>query len=189
MEPNRSEKMSPKPKSSPSGGPRPPARPAERAAARVGAMEAAPRLAGGVDLAAVELLALLGIADDLVGRRHLLEALLRRGAIGRIEVGMQLLGELAIGAADVVLARSARHAQNHVGIFGHRCAHPSPAIDDYTAKWRSWRLCASGQGGYPIRTSSSRSRSWARAAKRRRTRSPSSAAWAFGRDSTSLFLS
>ena len=106
-----------------------PACPASRrAAAGVGAVETAPRLAGRVDLAAVELLALLGIADDLVGRRHLLEPLFRGGAIGRIEVGVQLLGELAIGAADVVLARGARHAQNQIGIFGHRCAHPSPSV-------------------------------------------------------------
>ena len=97
-----------------------------RAAAGVGAVETATRLAGSVDFATIELLALLGIADDLISRRDLLEPLFRGGAIGRIEVGMELLGELAIGATDLVFARGARHAKNHVGIFGHRCAHPSP---------------------------------------------------------------
>ena len=52
------------------------------------------RLALGVDLAAVEGLALLVVADDLVGGIELGEARGRLGIV-LVGVGMQLLGELA----------------------------------------------------------------------------------------------
>ena len=52
------------------------------------------RLALGVDLAAVECLALVVVADDLVGGVQLGEARGRLGVV-LVGVGMQLLGELA----------------------------------------------------------------------------------------------
>ena len=56
--------------------------------------------AGGIDLAGVEAPALVGIAEQVVGARHLLEFLLSRLVAG-IEVGMQLLRQLAIGALNL----------------------------------------------------------------------------------------
>ena len=70
-----------------------------------------------VDLAGVIALALVRIADDVVGRVDLLEALFRLW-LARIEIGMRLLGGLAVGLADVVLASVGRHAQRLIGI-GH----------------------------------------------------------------------
>jgi hypothetical protein len=74
--------------------------------------------AGIVDLAGIIALALLRLADDVVGGVDLLEALLRL-RLARIEIGMRLLGGLAIGLADVVLAGVGRHAQRLVEI-GHQ---------------------------------------------------------------------
>src|SRR3546814_8241474 len=76
------------------------------AAARAGlvAVEAAlPRrlLSAGVDLAAVEALTLLGIAQDAVSLGDLLELLLD-GLVARVDVRVQLLGQLAVGALDLV---------------------------------------------------------------------------------------
>ena len=56
-------------------------------------------------------LPLLGIAENVVGGGNLLEFVLCR-LVSRIEVGMQLLGELAIGLGDVLSLRGARHAEN-----------------------------------------------------------------------------
>ena len=64
-----------------------------------------------VDLASVIAAPLLGIAKNVVGGSHLLEFVLGR-LVSRIEVGMQLLGELAIGLGDVLSLRGARHAEN-----------------------------------------------------------------------------
>ena len=63
------------------------------------------RLALGVDLAAVECLALVGIADDLVGGVELGKT---RGRLRVVLVGvrMQFLRKPAIGALDVALART-----------------------------------------------------------------------------------
>src|SRR5688572_16926940 len=72
---------------------------------------------GRVDLAGVIALALVLIADDVVGGIDRLEARLGLG-LARIEIGMRFLGGLAIGLADVVLAGIGRHAQRLVGI-GH----------------------------------------------------------------------
>src|SRR4029078_5451677 len=55
-----------------------------------------PLLATGVDLAAVVTPALLLVADDVVSGRDLLELLLGR-LVARIEIGVQLLGQLAVG--------------------------------------------------------------------------------------------
>jgi len=103
---------------------------AERSAsARLRTLIAAPRLAIGVDLAPVVLLALHRIADDVVGGGHFLETLFRRGGIARIEIGMQLLGQLAIDAANLLVRRVARHAQYLVGVLGHLVVSPSsPAL-------------------------------------------------------------
>ncbi len=91
-----SEKMSPK--SSKIGPPRPRA---PRAGPGMLACRVAARLAHPVDLAVVELPAPLRIAEDVVRRRHLLEALL--GGPRRVDVGMQLLDELEIGAPNILV--------------------------------------------------------------------------------------
>src|SRR5215510_16195646 len=70
-----------------------------------------------INLTVVIALALVRIADDIVGSIDLLEALFGLG-LARIEIGMRLLSGLAVGLADVVLAGIWRHAQRLVGI-GH----------------------------------------------------------------------
>jgi len=75
-------------------------------------------LARRVDLAAVEAPALLLVADDVVGGGDRLELLLGR-LVARIEVGMQLLGELAIGLGDVGLRRGLGHAEDGIRVFCH----------------------------------------------------------------------
>src|SRR5262249_27972283 len=76
------------------------------------------RLALGIDLAAVEGLALLGLADDLVGGVDLGEAGRRLGIV-LVGVRMVLLGELTERALDVRRARALGHAQDLIGV-----AHP-----------------------------------------------------------------
>ena len=83
---------------------------------------------GGVDLAAIELAARFGIGQQLVGDRHALEDFLGLGIAG-IEVGMMLLGQLAISPANVGLAGVWRNAQSFIRIVqpvhrlgGHRLA-------------------------------------------------------------------
>ena len=85
----------------------------------MGPLIGSPLLAVGIDFAAVVLLTLGGVADDLVGRGNLLEPLLRGSPIGRIEVGVQLLGKLAVGTTDIVIRRVPLNAQHLVGVFGH----------------------------------------------------------------------
>ena len=74
--------------------------------------------AGGVDLAAIVACALLRIANQVVGRRDCLEFLLRC-PVARIEVGMQRLGELAVGSANLVRRGLLLHAQDGIGILAH----------------------------------------------------------------------
>src|SRR5262249_37696763 len=81
---------------------------------------------GGVDLASVEARALLGIADDVVGGGNALEPLRGLG-ITRVQIGMELLGELAIGRADLVLRGVPFHSQGLIRILGHSSPHASPA--------------------------------------------------------------
>src|SRR5262245_7224798 len=95
------------------------------APARIGfgvlAVEVPLRLALGprlIDLPGVITLALVRIANDIVGSIDLLEAPFRLGFAG-VEIGMGLLGSLAICRADVLLARVGSHVQRFVGI-GHR---------------------------------------------------------------------
>src|SRR5690242_3878948 len=64
----------------------------------------------------VVLLALRGVAEHVVGARHLLEALLR-GRVPGVRVGVVLLRELAIGARDVLLGRVLRHAEDVVVVL------------------------------------------------------------------------
>src|SRR5580698_7485879 len=59
------------------------------------------RLALGIDLAAVETGAPIGVAQQLVGARGGLESGLRGGVAG-IEVGVMLLGQLAVGSLDLL---------------------------------------------------------------------------------------
>jgi hypothetical protein len=90
------------------------------AAARVAAAKALEaRLALGIDLAAVELLALVLVAEDLVRRVELGKALggLR---IALVAVGVMLLGGLAKSALDGRSAGAPRHPQDLIGV-----AHPS----------------------------------------------------------------
>ena len=76
-------------------------------------------LAGCVDLAAVVAPALLLVLEDVVGRGDVLEPLLSRLVAG-IEVGMKLLGKLAIGLGDVRGLRGLRDAKDGIEIFCHR---------------------------------------------------------------------
>jgi hypothetical protein len=77
------------------------------------------RLALGIDLAAIELLALVLVADDLVGRVQLGKA--RRGfRIVLVGIGVMLLGKLAIGAFDRRSTGAPRHPQDLIGV-----THPS----------------------------------------------------------------
>src|SRR5437763_495775 len=78
-----------------------------RVAARAQALEA---------VAVVGRLA-LGVGEDLVGLGGLLEVLL--GGLGRVDVGVQLAGELAEGLLDLAVVGVARDAQDLVGIAGH----------------------------------------------------------------------
>src|SRR5260370_19699412 len=84
-----------------------------------------PLLAGRVDLAAIEARALLGVGEQLVGGADRLEACLRLLVPG-VEVGVILLGELAVGAADLLGARIALDAEDRIRVVsGHRFALPS----------------------------------------------------------------
>src|SRR6185437_6458506 len=77
------------------------------------------RLALGVDLAAVELLALVLVAEDFIGGVDFGEAL-GRLRIVLVAVRVVFLGELAIGALDRRSIGTPRHPQDLIGV-----AHPS----------------------------------------------------------------
>ena len=78
--------------------------------------EAAEALAEGV-AAAVVRRPLLRVAQHLVGAGDLLEPLLRLRV--RVDVRVQLAGQLAVGLLDVVGARVAGDAEELVGVLGH----------------------------------------------------------------------
>src|SRR5690606_13174415 len=82
-------------------------------AARTGALARHPRVAEAVVAGA-----LLGIAEHGVGLGRFLEALLGFG-VARVAVGVVLQRQLAVGALDVLLGRSARNAQDLV-VIAHR---------------------------------------------------------------------
>ena len=101
-------------------GARPAALLAAEAGERVAAAGARPellesRLARGVDLAAVEGLALLLVAEDLVGLVGLRKALLGLRIV-RVLVRMKLLGQLAEGRLYVLVRGRLGNAQHVVGI-------------------------------------------------------------------------
>ncbi len=77
-----------------------------------------PLRAGGVDFAAVVAGPLLRIVQEVVGGGDLLEALFGRAVAG-VEIGVQLLGELAVGLLDVALRSGLFDAENAVGIVRH----------------------------------------------------------------------
>ena len=64
----------------------------------------------------VVLLALLDVTEDVVRGRDLLEALLGLRVTG-IRVGMVLLGQLSVGALDVLVARAGLHAEHGVVVL------------------------------------------------------------------------
>jgi hypothetical protein len=71
------------------------------------------------DPAAVVLLALVRVADDVVGRLDLLEALLGRRVV-RVAVGVVTARELAVGLFDLVGRRLAVDAEDGVWVaLGH----------------------------------------------------------------------
>src|SRR5262249_50909549 len=80
---------------------------------------ARPLVARGVDLAAVKSRALVGVADQVVRRRHCLELVLGLLVAG-VEVGMQLLRQPAIGLLNVVLRRVLLDAKDLIGIGAQR---------------------------------------------------------------------
>ena len=92
------------------------------------------RLAVGANLAPVEFAFLLVVADDLIGRIDLGEALLGL-RVGLIMIGMKFLGELPIGLLDLAGARRLGDAQDviwiaHVFSLAHFHARPSGADPD-----------------------------------------------------------
>ncbi len=99
----------------------------EAAVARIGALGTLG--AAGVDLAAVEACPLVLVRQDVVGAGEFLETRLGFLVAG-VQVGMVALGELAVGAANLVFARVLLDAQNFIGISrGHgQC----------TWWWRAW---------------------------------------------------
>src|SRR5262249_37791461 len=99
-------------------------RPAEVPRAAAGAAEGArieafdaleARLAVRADLAAVELAALVLVADDLVGGVGLVELLVGLGVRG-VLVGVVLLGELAESLLDLRVARVPADSEHLVGV-------------------------------------------------------------------------
>jgi hypothetical protein len=97
---------------------------AARAAATGKALKAG--LAFGVDFAAVELLAFVVVADDLVGRVDLGKPFRGLGIV-LVAGGVMLLGELAVGTLDRRSAGAPRHPQDLIGV-----AHPSRLLH---GKW------------------------------------------------------
>src|SRR5690606_1931529 len=71
----------------------------------------------GAELADLVVLLALGlVADDVVGGGDLLEALLG-GGVTRVGVGVQLAGELAVGARDLLRRRRLRDAEDLVVVL------------------------------------------------------------------------
>src|SRR6185369_9111863 len=95
--------------------------PDERAGAATGATTArAQRIAPEVDD-----LPLLRVGQDLVGGVDLLELVLSRRV--RVDVGVELPGELTIGPLDVVRRGVPVYPQDAVVVLGHLCPKPLSA--------------------------------------------------------------
>jgi hypothetical protein len=91
-------------------------------ASRAGAeRRLSPLAEAGEDAALVVLLALLGIAEDVVGGGYLLELLLRRG-VARVAVRVVLTDQTAVGLLDLVLGRLAIDPEDLVGVGGRHAA-------------------------------------------------------------------
>src|ERR1700677_1388264 len=73
----------------------------------------------GVDLASVEAPSLLRVGKQIVGRGDFLEPLLGR-LVARIEIRVQLLGELSVGGADLVGRSGLGDAEGFVRVFHTR---------------------------------------------------------------------
>src|SRR5690606_23604246 len=97
------------------------------AAALPCALERGARRAVGADLAPVEPGALVGIAQNRIGRRDFLETL-RRLRVIRVPVGVQVFCQFAIGFLDLGIAAAARHPKHAVRISCHRCFLVSTAV-------------------------------------------------------------
>jgi hypothetical protein len=89
------------------------AEPGERVAAAPAARAAVHRVAAEVDD-----LALLRVGQHLVGRRDLAELVLR--VFRRVDVGVQLPGQLPVRALDVLIARVLGHPEDAVVVPRHR---------------------------------------------------------------------
>ena len=93
-----------------------------------------PRRAGQRVAAEVVHLPLLRVAQHVVRAGDLLEALLGRRV--RVDVGVELAGQLAVGLLDLLGTRVARDAEDFVEILGHapaivgRCGTPSGVGQD-----------------------------------------------------------
>ena len=93
---------------------------------------------GRIDLAAVETRALLRIAQQVVGRRNLLELLLGL-LIAGIEIRVQFFCQPPIGFLDLLLGGILFHAQRLIGIGGQR------SLLLFHARERSRRMLGSNE--------------------------------------------
>src|SRR5580700_7768218 len=98
-----------------------------------------------------------GVAQDLVGDRHLLEARLGCG-VAVIGVRMQLAGAGPVGALDLVIARLGADPEQRVEVAqpvsdGHRDLRRSAPLTARPRRgpppWRAGSPSASGQAGPP----------------------------------------
>src|SRR5204862_687020 len=119
-------------------------------------------LAFGVDLAAVEGLALVLVADDLVRALELGEFIGRLRILG-VGIRVQLLGELAEGLLDVCRARRLGHPQDLIGVT-HPVAPKIPRArrpDSSRSMWGECGRCATerlvspGRGAFSAVTTAS----------------------------------
>src|SRR4029077_17162632 len=114
-----------------------------------------PLLPARIDLAAVIAPALLRIVQDRIGGGDLLELLLGR-LVARIEIGVQLLGELTIGLGDVRRASCLGHTESGIQIVCHLpfcwIAFISPTIPHARGRYP-----AASRNAEPSRSSGSRS--------------------------------
>ena len=73
----------------------------------------------GVDLAGVVAAALFRVRQEVVGDRNLFKPLLRM-LVARVEIRVQLLGELPVGLADLLRAGGLGDAEDIIGVFQTR---------------------------------------------------------------------
>ena len=138
-------------------------------AAEAGAERAAGRAAAGRQRVAAEVhdLPLLRVGQHLVRRRDLLEALLRRRV--RVDVRVQLPGELAVGPLDLLARRVPAHPEHAVVIRRHDTPASWHSVVQ-TASLRVGTPCSPGLGGGRHPAGSGRPVTARRAPRRRRRR-------------------